>query len=100
MTVPEDILCRAYELAGDEQDTVLLDLRGIDWGTLTNDLEFYPSDTGGGMQMLVADSEYDLQVLMTDGEAGVPTDAEDFWLALSDGEDELFSMVVRNGVLE
>jgi len=56
MTVVEDIFTRAYQLASDQLDATLLDLRHVDWGMLTQELTFYPADTGGGLKMLMASS--------------------------------------------
>ena len=86
---------KAYELdpAGLEQAMQRLGLTG--WRESTQHLQFQEIGTGGGCAMLSAilqdpDSH---QVIITDGEAGVPVTPGQFWLAIVDAEEtEVFSV--------
>ncbi len=86
---------KAYELDPDglEQAVKRLGLTG--WLDSTRGLQFEEIGTGGGCDMLsaVLPDPDGHQVIITDGEAGVPVSLSQFWLAIVDVEEtEVFSV--------
>lgn len=101
MTLAADILARAYALAPDDLDHVARTLHGVLWAELARGLDFQPCDTGGGCQMLVAYTPWETRVEITDGEAGLPEDAQSFCLGvLTEDDQELYALQVRDGHVE
>ncbi|GGJ71305.1 hypothetical protein [Deinococcus aquiradiocola] len=86
---------RAYELdpGGLQKTMTRLGLEG--WPEAIQHLQFQEIGTGGGCSLLSAflqDPE-EHQVIITDGEAGIPSSPDRFWLAIVDAEDtEIFSV--------
>ena len=99
-TLAQDIAQRAHALDPDGLDMALRQLGLSDWTRTAQALDFQGWDTGGGCMMLVADlpGTAGYQVGITDGDAGVPRDAETFWLGLLDpAGEELYYMFVVGG---
>lgn len=93
------LLARAYVIDGGRLDTVAHDLGAPDWSALTSSLTFSETGTGGGSQMLCAETTTGHLIGLTDGEAGLPTTPERFWLGVMDeaGESEVYELFVEDG---
>lgn len=95
-----EIIQRAYALDPAGLDATLASLGLSAWPETVETLAFQGWDTGGGCVMLVADlpGADGHQVGITDGDAGFPTDDENFWVGIMDPDgDELYHMFVVGG---
>ena len=99
----KEIVQRAHALNSEEFEATLSAIGLMNWQQVIQNLLFRGWDTGGGCMMLIADlpGTGDHQIGITDGEAGFPRDAEDFWVGIMDSDgDEVFYMFVRGGQLQ
>ena len=95
-----EIVQQAYALNPVELDAALSSIGLTDWQQVVQNLLFRGWDTGGGCMMLITDlpGTDDYQMGITDGDAGFPSDTENFWVGIMDsGGDEVFYMFVKNG---
>lgn len=82
-----EILRSAYARDGETLDELARRLGADTWSGLTADLTFHEEGTGGGMGHLAAELPGGHRLLITDGEAGLPVEADRFLLVVVD-EDE------------
>ncbi|AAF12615.1 hypothetical protein [Deinococcus radiodurans] len=93
------ITYRAYELDGDDLDS-LAGLCGLmSWHTLIAPLTFQEFGTEDGRTLLCAADESGLWITLTDGAAGVPTSPDTFQLSLAEDllSEPVYTLDVVNG---
>ncbi|GMA15885.1 hypothetical protein E5F05_06875 [Deinococcus metallilatus] len=99
--MPDDlahaIIRRAQELDGRTLDAQAQHLGAKDWRTLTEALTFHESSTGGGLAMLTAALPAGHLLVITDGEADLPTNINRFRLDLLDPDDQEILHVQHSG---
>ena len=87
--LPTRLLAVAYAAAPQVLDDLARTLGFAHWTALTWKAQFHVEDSGGGFRMLVAPLIADsLYLLLTDGEAELPTGERDFALVVCDGAPE------------
>ena len=91
------ITYRAYELDGDDLDSLAGHCGLMSWHTLIAPLTFAEVETGDGRTLLCAADESGLWITLTDGAGGVPTSPETFQLSLA--EDLLSEAIYRLDVV-
>jgi len=84
ITLALPIARRAHELEGRRLDDFAREIQFENWMALTLSLDFFEEDTGGGFGCLSAELPDGYTLMITDGEAGLPSHIDKFYLSISD----------------